>query len=192
MHKLMLGIFLFLVVPFAAMAQPEYPAAEVFGGYSYLRANPEEFNLNGWNVSVTGNVTDWFGIEGDFSGHYGRPRDQFGTIPGVHINQHTFMVGPKLSYRAGSITPFAHFLIGGARAGTHDVEFGDTSDWALATVVGGGVDINLSRSVAVRVAQADWLMTQFNTSPDSFFRDRIERQNNFRFSAGIVFKLGSH
>jgi opacity protein-like surface antigen len=188
MHKILIGVIFILLVPFAAMAQPEYPPAEVFGGYSYLRANPDEFNLNGWNASATGNVTDWFGIEGDFSGHYGRPLDAFGRrIPGVHIDQHTFMVGPKLAYRAGSITPFAHFLIGAARAGTRDELFGNTSDWALTTVIGAGVDVNLSKSIAVRVAQADWLRTQFKVSP--FEEDN--HQNNFRFSAGIVFKLGS-
>ena len=182
--------FLVLMVPLAALAQPEYPPVEVFGGYSYLRANPEEFNLNGWNASVTGNVTDWFGIEGDFSGHYGHPKDEFGSIPEVNIDHYTFMVGPKLSYRAGSITPFGHFLIGAARASTK-VEFLDRiSDWALATVVGAGVDVNVSKSIALRVAQADWLMTRFETDPDYYYYyGHHERQNNFRFSAGIVFKL---
>jgi len=184
MSKILLGLIFILMVPFAALAQPEYLAAEVFGGYSYFRATPEDYNLNGWNASVAGNITDWFGIEGDFSGHYGHPRNDFGrSIPNLNINQHNFMAGPKLSYRAGSITPFAHFLIGAARVNSLS---GDPADWALATVIGGGVDINLSRSVAVRVAQADWLRTQFKTGP--FPEDR--RQDNFRFSAGIVLKLG--
>ena len=188
MHKIWFGVFFLLAIPFAAFAQPEYPPAEVFGGYSYLKANPEDFNLNGWNASVAGNVTDWFGIEGDFSGHYGHPLDDFGrSIPGVHIDQHTFMIGPRLAYRAGSITPFGHFLIGAARAGTRDDMLGNTSDWALATIIGAGVDINLSRSVALRVAQADWVRTQFKVS--RFPEDN--HQNNFRFSAGIVIKLGS-
>lgn len=187
MRKILFSFLFLLAIPFAAMAQPEYPPAEVFGGYSYLRANPEGFNLNGWNASVAGNITDWFGIEGDFSGHYGHPKDEFGSIPDFNINQHTFMIGPKLAYRAGSITPFAHFLIGAARAGSHEVGFRSTSDWALSTVIGGGVDIDVSKSVAIRVAQADWLMTRFDTG-DFFGNDR---QNNFRFSAGIVLKLGT-
>jgi opacity protein-like surface antigen len=171
------------------MAQTEYPPVEIFGGYSYLRVNPDGLNLNGWNASVTGNITDWFGIEGDFSGHYGHPRDVFGSISDIKIDHHTFMVGPKLAYRAGSITPFAHFLIGTARAGSREFGFGfgSTSDWALATVIGAGVDIDISKSVAVRVAQADWLMTRFDTG--NYYGN--DRQNNFRFSAGIVLKLGS-
>jgi opacity protein-like surface antigen len=180
------ALFVLLLVPLAAMAQPDYPAAEVFGGYSYFRANPEGFNLNGWNASLTGNITDWFGIEGDFSGHYSHALDEFGhTIHGINIDQYTFMAGPRLAYRAGSITPFAHFLIGSARAGTRYAGDGSISDWVLATVIGGGVDINLSKSVAVRAAQADYLMTRFNIGHHE------DRQNNFRFSAGIVLKLGS-
>jgi opacity protein-like surface antigen len=184
MHRILPGIlFLFLLTVSTGFAQPEYPIVEVFGGYSYLRANPEGFNLNGWNASVAGNITRWFGIEGDFSGHYGH--HHFGSISGVDIDHYTIMGGPRLAYRAGSITPFAHFLIGAARAGTKTIEFGSTSDWAIATVIGGGVDINLSKSVAVRAAQADYLMTRFDTGHHD------ERQNNFRFSAGIILKLGS-
>jgi hypothetical protein len=187
MRKLLFGVLFMLVVPFAALAQSDYPAAEVFGGYSYFRANPEGFNLNGWNASVAGNITNWFGLQWDFSGHYGRPTDQFGDrIPGVHIDHHTFMMGPKLAYRAGTVTPFAHLLIGAARAGTRDVLYGKTYDWALATVIGAGVDIDISPAVALRMAQVDYLMTRFDTG--DFYGDN--RQNNFRFSAGIVIKLG--
>jgi hypothetical protein len=188
MNRILLGVLFLFVIPLAALAQPEYPPFEVFGGYSYFRADPEGYNLHGWNASVTGNVTNWFGIEGDFSGHYGHLSDQFGAIPGVNIDQHTFMGGPRLAYRAGSIVPFAHFLIGAARAGTRD-EFDDISisDWALASVFGGGVDINLSSSIAIRAAQADWLVTHFDTGG---YHDK--RQNNFRFSAGIILKFGSH
>jgi hypothetical protein len=187
MLKVLFGFLCLFVFSFAAVAQPAYAPAEIFGGYSYLRTNPDGFNLNGWNASVTGNITDWFGIEGDFSGQYGHPKDEFGSIPEFKIDHHTFMVGPKLSYRTGSITPFAHLLIGAARAGTREAGYGSTSDWALATVIGAGVDIDISKMVAIRVAQADWLMTRYDT--DSYYRN--ERQNNFRFSAGIVLKLGS-
>ncbi len=179
MRKFLPVSFLALLIPLNAMAQQEYPRVEVFGGYSYLRANPEELNLNGWNASFAGNLTDWFGVEADFSGHYASPNEF--PFSGVDINHYTFMGGPKLALRSGPITPFAHFLIGAARAGTS--EFGaSTSDYALAAAIGGGIDFNLSSVVAVRVFQADYLMTRFVD----------ERQNNFRFSAGLVFRLGNH
>lgn len=183
MKKLVLMAALVLLIPMAGMAQPDYPKAEIFAGYSFFRENPENFNLNGWNLSVTGNLAPWFGIEGDFSGHYGRPTDFGVPIEGVNIDSHTFMGGPKLSFRGRNATGFTHFLIGFCRAGTND--FGlSTSNFALATVLGGGIDININRRIAVRPFQADYLMTRFDPYEIG------DRQNNFRFSAGIVFKLG--
>jgi hypothetical protein len=190
MRKALLGVCLMLMVPLAAMAQPEYPRAEVFGGYSFFRANPDGMNLQGWDASVTGNLTRWFGVEGDISGHYGSPRVFGFTVPFVDISSHTFMAGPRLAYASGSITPFAHFLIGGARASTGALGV-STSDTALATAIGGGIDVNLNRTLAIRAVQADYLMTRFKTGPQFFFSGFDQRQNNFRISAGFVIKLGN-
>jgi opacity protein-like surface antigen len=189
MRKACLVVFCLFLLPLAAMAQQDFPKAEVFAGYSYFRANPDGLNLNGWNGSVTGNLTNWLGVEGDFSGHYGSPKLFGFNVPFVDINSYTFMGGPRLSYRSGSITPFAHFLIGAARAGTSS--FGvSVSDTALAAAMGGGVDINLNRSIAVRAIQVDYLVTRFKTtSSQVVFSGFDERQNNFRVSAGIVFKF---
>jgi opacity protein-like surface antigen len=191
MRKLLFGVFLMFLVPMAAMAQADYPKADLFGGYSYFRANPEKFNLNGWNASATANITDWFGVEGDFSGHYGAPGIFGFQIPYVNINSHTFMAGPKLTYRSNKIEPFAHFLIGAARASTGAFGY-SVSDTALAAAVGGGIDINVSKSLAIRAIQADYLMTRFQTVPQIFFSGLSDQQNNFRFSVGLVLKLGSH
>lgn len=190
MQKALLGVALVLLVPLAAVAQQEYPKAEIFGGYSFFRADADEMNLHGWNASVTGNISSWFGVEGDFSGHYGSPK-VFGLgVPFVDVRSQTFMAGPKLSYRSNSVTPFAHFLIGGARASTE--AFGVTvSDTALATAVGGGIDININDTFAIRAIQADYLMTRFKPGPQIFFSGLDERQNNFRLSAGIIIKLGN-
>jgi hypothetical protein len=155
-----------------AMAQQEFPRAEIFGGYSYFRANPEKVNLNGWNANVSGNLTHYFGIEGDISGHYAS------LSRNVDVNSYTFMAGPKLAYRMERIVPFAHFLIGASRSASESfgVHF---SDYALATIIGGGIDIKLDKRFAIRAAQADYLMTRFND----------ERQNNFRFSVGLVLRF---
>lgn len=187
MRKIYLSaVFAVLCLPFMAMAQnDEYPKFEAFGGYSYLRANPEEVNLNGWNGQLTGNLSKWFGVTFDFAGHYGNPEDPFGEgINFIDINQHTFMAGPKLTYRTGRFSPFAHFLIGGARAETEELDVETVDDWALSAVIGGGVDINLSKRFAIRAGQFDYLMTRFDLGPED------ERQDNFRFSAGVVFRFG--
>jgi hypothetical protein len=186
MRKALFTSVLSLLLPLPALAQ-EYPRVEVFGGYSYFRANPEGYNLNGWNASIAGNISNWFGIVGDVSGHYGAP-SQFGfRIPGVDISSYTFLAGPKLAYREGRVTAFAHFLIGDARAGTG--AFGlSTSDNALAAAIGGGIDFKLNDWLAVRAIQADYVMTRFRTAPEEF---GPERQNNARLSFGLVLQLGN-
>src|SRR5258705_11145352 len=67
---------LLLVASLSAMAQ-DYPKAEVFGGYSFLPADDRlsfrsacGANLHGWNASVSANLSSWFGLTADFSGHY--------------------------------------------------------------------------------------------------------------------------
>ena len=64
------GVLLLLPLPLLAQS---YPRAEVFGGYSYFRADPVGFNLNGFEGSLSGNISPWFGVVGDISGHYGSP-----------------------------------------------------------------------------------------------------------------------
>ena len=184
MKKLVFVAVLVLFLPLIAGAQEAYPKAEVFGGYSYFRLDDPvsliDLNLHGWNASVSGNVNNWLGIVGDFSGHYGGP-EAFGIgVPFLDVNTHSFMVGPRLSYRSERVTPFAHFLIGATRGSTglFGVSF---SRNALSGAIGGGLDLRVSRNFAVRVIQADYLMTRFFD----------ERQNNMRLSAGIVFLLGN-
>jgi hypothetical protein len=57
---------------------------------------------------------------------------------------------------------------------------------------GGGVDIGLTRHVALRAAQIDYLRTQFNTSDallTGLSSSTAARQNSWRYSAGIVFRF---
>ena len=190
MRRSLLVVAWTLLIPFSALAQADFPKAELFGGYSYFRANPDAINLNGWNASITANITNWFGVEGDFSGHYGSPQIYGFQVPYVDVNSYTYMAGPRLTFRSNAVAPFAHFLIGADRASTSAFGY-SISDTALATAIGGGVDLNLSRSLAIRAIQMDYVMTRFQTGPQIFFSGFDDRQNNFRLSAGLVLKLGN-
>src|SRR5262249_34911034 len=68
MKKLVLAAGLAALICSSSMAQ-DNPRAEVSGGFSYLHAGPGS-NLYGWDGSVAGNLNGWFGIVGEFSGHY--------------------------------------------------------------------------------------------------------------------------
>jgi hypothetical protein len=48
---------------------------------------------------------------------------------------------------------------------------------------GGGVDVKVSPHFAIRPIQAKYFLTQFSNNTTT-------RQNNFRYSAGVVFQFG--
>ena len=178
MRKFFVLAALLVFVSGVAMAQ-DHPKAEVFAGYSFLRVNPgqsvsgENF-AGGWHASLAGNVNNWFGIAGDFSGHY---KD----IAGVKVKTHTYMAGPRISYRNNEkVTPFAHVLFGGAHASG-----GGSSENAFAVALGGGVDAKINDNFSFRVAQFDYILSRFD-GPVSL---TTANQHNFRISTGIVIRF---
>jgi opacity protein-like surface antigen len=57
------------------------------------------------------------------------------------------------------------------------------SKTAFGMTAGGGIDFTVSRHFAIRPVQAEYFLTKF---PDGL----NNRQNNFRYSAGIAFRFG--
>jgi opacity protein-like surface antigen len=164
---------------------------EIFGGYSYLGSdfNFPEFSsdhFNGWEASVTGKVNRWAGITADISGHYGSSI-AVGVAPDFMSeetpHQYTVMFGPQLSYpNRTRVIPFAHALFGfsNAKVGQFDLDAVNTaSDTGFAMALGGGLDFSLTKNIAIRGVQADWMRT-------TLFH---QTQNEPRLSTGIVFRF---
>ena len=159
-----LAVLVFSIVCSLTAAAQDHPKVELFGGYQFTHFNPD-INANGWNASIAGNVNSWFGVAADFSGAY-----KYGG------KFHTAMAGPVFSYRKSErVTPFAHVLLGGAVASG-----GGISENGFAMAVGGGLDVNLNKHVALRLVQGDWLMFRAGGETDS---------KNGRVSTGIVFRF---
>jgi hypothetical protein len=153
----------------AASAQES--KAEVFGGYQY--SNLDGTGLNGWNGAVTGNVKDWLGITGDFSGNYT-------SVSGLPYHTYTYTFGPTISTSHNqNFRLFAHGLFGGIHQSLSSGGV-SISDSGFAMMFGGGVDAKIKPRLAVRVGQFDWM--SIRTNGFSF-------NNNFRYSAGLVFHL---
>jgi hypothetical protein len=159
------------------------PRAEVFGGFQYFRANTgldvtgiDNFNLNGWNASLSGYFNRFLGVTADFGGIYGSP-ELFG-VP-LHTKVHTFMFGPVVRLpNPTHLIPFVHAL-GGAVHTSLDASGSNASQTDAAWAAGGGLDLDMARILSIRLAQVDYLQTRIgNTS-----------QNNFRYSGGIVIKF---
>lgn len=178
MRRLLLVCGILLVAAIPASAQDSYPSAEVFGGYSFLSAGGfgDRASAHGVGFSVAGNLGKQFGIVGDFSYH----RKTFDDVGfDVKANITTFLFGPRLSVRGKSATGFVHVLVGGARLGGNAFGISDSTT-GVALGLGGGVDINAGKSIAIRIAQLDYIPARFEG----------EWFHSVRYEAGIVIKFG--
>ena len=172
MRKAILVVGLILFSAAGSRAQ-DTPAAEVSASYSFLRFGVSDgVNQNGGSVSVAGNVNHWLGLVGDVGGYHT-------TQSGATLNTYTYMVGPRFSMRqSGKVTPFVQVLAGGAHNTAAASGFSASAN-SFAFSAGGGVDLALSKHIALR-PQFDYigLRSQGNTL------------NTLRSSIGIVFRFG--
>jgi hypothetical protein len=203
------GIFQTFVINYAAAQStatgstaPGSHRLEAFGGYSYLHFNSgfsanvplftTSMGMNGWTIAGTYNVTNHLGATAEFSGQY--VGDFFGLnhiFPGqpTRTHVHNFLFGPTLTYRKNTkIAPFARILLGDSHETILNEGFTSTRD-ALALAAGGGVDYKVGNRLAVRLAQFDYIHSNFDYSNDFVaFSGSSTSQNHFRYSAGIVIK----
>jgi opacity protein-like surface antigen len=183
----MLAALLF-VGAVSANAQDGYPTAEIFGGYSYLNIEGDLLavdrqGLHGVGFSFAGNLSKTFGIVGDFSFHKKEIVD-IGTFE-ADVSAFHYLVGPRFSWRSDQVTAFGHALVGGVRTKIEATGFGDESQTDFVLGIGGGLDVNVTRNVAIRVFQGDYLPTRV----DDFNGDK-RWANHFRAQAGIVIRFG--
>lgn len=170
----------------AARGQGASPV-EVSLGYSYMHANAPPgacgcFSMNGGSGAFAANVGRGFGVVADVGGYF-----QNNVVSsGRGLTLETFLFGPRYSYRhAKRVTPFAQFLAGGAHGsgtlyGTATTS-GSANGFSLST--GGGLDLNVSRSVSIRLFQAEYLMTRLANGANN-------NQNDLRLTFGVVFHFG--
>lgn len=191
--------------------EPEdyFPKLEWFMGYSFWRAVPTAFSnrmgyLHGGSTSIAYNLNRYLGLVADFGGYDNNRLTLFNPSGTVTVDSngsaYTYVFGPRFSYRRYErFAPFAQALFGGTHASSVTIS-GCTgtptctplgSDNAFAAVLGAGLDIKISHHVALRLIDADFLLTHFR---DPVSTDGLERgwQKNVRLSTGIVFRFGGN
>jgi len=185
------------------------PRVELFLGYSYLRGVPnlEPGNrfawLHGGSTSLALNFNRYFGIVGDFGGFADSELrlKGIGSKDGIVIDSsgtaYTYMVGPRISFRKyDRVTPFIQVLGGGVHASKVTIN-SDCTDVGctplpeenkFAGTAGLGLDLRIRRHVALRLFQAEYLMTRFENRDTG----KNEAQNDIRLSGGVVFRFGGY
>jgi opacity protein-like surface antigen len=177
-----LAALLALAVPLAAA---ERQGTDLFGGYSF--AQIDNVNRNGGNAAVG---FDLFGpIDGfvDASVHWGSSGSE-------SLSDRTLMAGPGARFgKRGGMVFFVRALAGLVRdrasIAVLEVDISESSS-RFGVLVGGGLDFPISKKLALR-AQGDYLWNDLApgiaSGSDS---GEVGRSSGFRFSAGIVYRLG--
>lgn len=193
MKKLMAIAVCALSLIGASMAQDK-PQSEFFGGYSFLRTSESGVSTNGNGVSgsFSFNPSAPLGIVADFGYYHASPNvsSLIGPVPlstDTSVNTFSYLFGPKYAIRTHEkVTPFVQALFGGVHEKT-SVSIsgigGSASDSAFAMALGGGLDVKATSNVAIRLVQAEYVLTKFNDGDNN-------RQNSVRLSAGVVFRFG--
>jgi hypothetical protein len=198
-----MGLFLFSIPSFAQ--EVIYPKAEVFGGFSISSAAVSSIDPTtglpislretfwGWQGSANFNLTHHLGIVGDFGGQYKSIPGITGvgaTVSSTSLNSYQFLFGPRVMWRRNRVTPFVHAMFGGVKEGIGSTTLsvlGTTvttpavSSTGLGMGIGGGLDINVSDRLALRLPQFDWTPMHVGG---------VWEKNVIRIGVGLVVKAG--
>ena len=207
----LIGLLIVACASIAAAQSDDYKKFEFFAGYSHNRIDTgigdddpslrdivnEREGFNGFNTSVTGNISRYFGLKFDFSGHFKNETIPVGPITNavdLKSRIYNFLGGVQIKNNSSDATfkPFVHALVGAAHTRNRLHVSNDVcvaiapapcpsdetiSETGLAGAFGGGIDIRASNRVDIRVIQFDYNPTRLFDST----------QHNFRIGVGIVF-----
>jgi Outer membrane protein beta-barrel domain len=193
----------------------DYPTAETFLGFTYMRTGSDNgipsFGMYGGGGQMAANVNRYFGIVADLgvvhNGDFGRS-----SLDTTFFN---FLAGPRFTMRYKRFRPYVNILFGGAHASTSEeinavpvqiptqpiflpgqpTQAGDSpvslravaSQTAFAMAVGGGLDIRINKHVNFRPIGLDWMLTHLQNIQDM----QAGNQNHLRYTTGVNFTFGA-
>jgi outer membrane protein OmpA-like peptidoglycan-associated protein len=170
------------------------PKFELAGMYDYINFGPGDpfanFNNYGATGSFTYNASKWLGLTAEVGEHRFKrnifPFTGNNTLASDSLT--TYLFGPRLNLRKfDHFVPFGEFLAGGTYGGNQLTGGGGGQGQnAFAIAAGGGVDVVLTKNLAWRFAQFDYLMTT-HSGPAL---GASGRQNSFRAATGLVLRFG--
>jgi outer membrane protein OmpA-like peptidoglycan-associated protein len=186
-----LAIVVCLCGTYAAAQVTIQPQAEVYAGYAWLHPGghydyglPTTDHTEGVDESIV-----WYtpfahnlGVLVDSSQHFGVADQSIYYVLG----------GLQYKYHTDSFSPFVRVFAGAARQDAPTY----IDEWNAALGAGGGFDYNVwhgavgghDPSLAIRVAQVDYIYTNYNP----IFQVASKQWNGVRLSAGLVLGLGNY
>ena len=191
----MVAVLCMLITLAAAQDQPA-PKLELYGGYSFMHFGADvhgqlpgalfpissrlEVNPRGIGASGTYNFNRWLGLTLDYSTHFGSGEVQPAVDDAGLTN---LSLGPKVTFRSRHFAPFLEVLVGDHRLtaeGFHNID-------KLGFMGGGGLDVNVSRHIALRLLRADYVYSNYQygdpavTAKTEIRGARLQMGVNFMF-----------
>ncbi len=167
------------------------PKVEVFIGYQWLnpggdvptRGDPSvPFHLpsisQGVGTSFSYNFTKHLSLEANY-----------GADANSHADINAIAAGPKLTFRGDGVNYFLHTLLGYERLSTRGINPSN----GIVTVLGGGMDLKIWKSLSLRLFEADFQYSRQNFSQDVPVTESSLRHPTYygeRLSTGLVFNFG--
>jgi len=203
MHRFAAAIFVFLIAV-SGSAQDSVPSADsVLFGYSRRsvegdQQSPAAEFANGWGLSFDHMFKPHIGLTAEFAGQYGRALGPLGCLYLSPTNceelhdfaSHQFLFGPRFAMTGGRMTAFAHPLVGFSRLS------GAVPQTNFIMGFGGGLDIAITRRIAIRVFQADYVRERVGRVPYGIGPDSTTEllppywRHNLLLQSGVVFRFG--
>lgn len=183
---LVLAFALLLSAAYAAAQATSSPKNEIYLGYSWLHPNgnvdwgtvPDI--VSGGDASITHYFPNaWnLGVIADGSFHSGK-----GANGNLGANVGLVMGGVQYKLHNSQLSPFLRAMAGAADLSPDLLR----SEWKPALDVGGGLDLNLTKAFAIRIAQFDYIWTYYRENDPAH---TTNNWNMIRLSAGLEFNLG--
>jgi hypothetical protein len=196
-RQIIIGLGLMFVA--ARWLPAQNASAELFGGYSYAKANPlvtlPKQNMNGWVGSAAAYANRWFGAGVEVAGQFGTLPPPTGiTAPNLTFKEYSYLAGPQFRFvKTDRMQAAAKLLLGGvfgqvnldpqtnavAAAQLAAAGYTGFNQTKFAMLVSFPVDVIVTKRIGIRVEPGDYI-TDFSKT----------KQSNFRLSVGPVFRFG--
>jgi opacity protein-like surface antigen len=179
-----------------------------FFGTQFQKFFCDRRGFNGFDASVAFNFTRYFGVKGNFSGHFRSDRFVDTAPPTTNVTKerlYNFLGGVQIKDNTATtrVKPYAHALFGMARYTVNAVTTSpvaflnfNTSDSnrSFAMKLGGGIDVRVSKSVDLRLIEINYnpiFAGQRNLGggpvPSSPLVAQGRTAHNFTIGVGIAF-----
>jgi len=190
----LIALLAFVLISGSAVAQSDSnPKWDLFAGYQFAHPgatvplgdpnNPTAYSLpdmvKGFGTALTYNFDPHWGLEADF-----------GYNAGSGNSETTASIGPRFIWRTDDANFFLHALGGGNWVSINGINTGTNG---IGAVVGGGIDLPITKSIAFRLFEADYVFGHHNYSSlanAGFPSLQRPAFDGARLRTGLVFSWG--